>query len=167
MSDALDTSLPGMEADLGQVHVTTEDLARLYGVTVRAVQLWETERGWIRRAPRGTFPLVEAVKGVYDGQAAAINKKKGPEGAELDNLELREQKAKTEKAEIEVQRLRDELIPAAEVEKEIFERYRTVRDALENIPARVAAGLAAETDEHTIKTLLVTEINRILETLSA
>lgn len=155
-----------MEQNLSQVHLTTGQIAQIYGVTDRAVQLWETERFWIQRTPRGTFHFLSVVKGVYDGQQNAINRKKGPEGAELESLELREQRAKTEKAEIEVQKLKGDLVPAADVEKAIFERYRTVRDTLENIPSRISAMLAAESDEHKVKELLMNEINRALENLS-
>jgi phage terminase Nu1 subunit (DNA packaging protein) len=152
--------------DLGQIYLTTPEVAALYGVTERAVQLWHTERQWVSPDRRGLWRLADVILGVYEGQAAAINKKKGDAGFELDQLERREQRAKTERAEFELGRAREQFIDAAEVRRTAFEQGRTVRDAIENIPSRISALLAAETDTHKIKEMLHAELHQALETLT-
>lgn len=53
------------------------------------------------------------------------------------------------------------------VELEAYNRGRVFRDAMLNIPPRVAGLLAAETDAATVHDLLETEIRSVLEQLSA
>lgn len=156
--------IPG--ADLGSIVVTTGEVAEVFGVTDRAVQLWESDKHWIESKGRDRWHLVSVVRGVYEGLIAALNKKKGPEGAQYDALELREQTAKTEKLEIEVCRLKGELVPASEVERTAFELARATSEAFMNLPARLADELAAEKDAFTVRTRLEDEIRGILENLT-
>lgn len=58
------------------------------------------------------------------------------------------------------------LVNAREVELEAFARARQLRDALMAIPDRVTPILAAETDEHTVRQILDTELRTVLRTLS-
>ncbi|WP_413933391.1 hypothetical protein [Nitrospira sp. BLG_1] len=58
------------------------------------------------------------------------------------------------------------LIPAEEVDREWFRLGRLVRDTMLNIPARIAADLAHETDHRKVQDLLEREIYQALETLS-
>ncbi len=135
-------------------------------ITERSVQEW-VEKGYFPRSDfRGLYHLMNVIGGVYWKQRELINKKKGIEGEELDSLEVREQRAKTEKAEIEVARLRGELIPTDAAKAEMFNAARRTRDSIENIPPRIAALLASETDEHKIKEMLSHELKQALEGLS-
>lgn len=59
----------------------------------------------------------------------------------------------------------DILVLKMDVEKEAFECARQVRDALQNIPARIAAVVAAMTKESEIEKLLDKEIRQSLEAL--
>ena len=56
------------------------------------------------------------------------------------------------------------LVPAADVKKQAFMVARMVRDAMLNIPDRIASELAAETDQFEIHRLLTVEIRRALGT---
>ena len=154
------------DADLGSIVITTGEVAEVFGVTERAVQLWESDKRWIESRGRDRWHLVSVVRGVYEGLIAAVNKKKGPEGKAYEDLELREQTAKTEKLEIEVQRMKGELVPAAEVERTAFELARATSEAFMNLPARLADELAAEKDAFTVRTRLEDEIRGILENLT-
>lgn len=58
------------------------------------------------------------------------------------------------------------LVLKIDVEKEAFECARMVRDALQNIPSRVAAVMAAMTTEAEIEKLLDKEIRQSLEALA-
>ena len=58
------------------------------------------------------------------------------------------------------------LVLKVDIEKESFECARMVRDALQNIPSRVAAVMAAMTTEAEIEKLLDKEIRQSLEALA-
>lgn len=61
---------------------------------------------------------------------------------------------------------RKELVNAREVELDGFARARQLRDAILAVPDRVAPILAAETDEHTVRQALDTELRTVLRTLA-
>ena len=71
--------------------------------------------------------------------------------ADLAALELAEKEAR--------------LVPKAEVEREAFKVARMVRDSLLNIPDRVAAELAAETNQFRVHERLKLELRRAMEGL--
>jgi len=154
------------DADVNSIHLTTGEIAALYGVTERAVQLWESEKGWIQSERRDRWHLPSVVRGVYQGQLDVINKKKGPEGKAYEDLELREQTAKTVKLELEVARIKGELVPASDVKRTAYELARATSEAFMNLPARLADELAAEKDAFTVRTRLEDEIRNILENLT-
>ena len=54
-------------------------------------------------------------------------------------------------------------VDADEVKVAAFNKARIVRDGLLNIPDRLAALLAAESDEHKVHKLLASEIRAVLE----
>lgn len=58
------------------------------------------------------------------------------------------------------------LVDVAAVEREQFEAARTVRDSILNVPDRIAAELAAETDEARVHARLETELRLALEAAS-
>jgi hypothetical protein len=58
------------------------------------------------------------------------------------------------------------LMPRRQVDIATFNVYRVVRDGMLNIPDRVAAQLAVETDPAVVYDVLNREINQALETLS-
>jgi phage terminase Nu1 subunit (DNA packaging protein) len=64
--------------------------------------------------------------------------------------------------EINRKRREGELVERRDVEEAAFSNARRVRDALMNIPARVASLYAAETDPHKIHQNLEDEIRNVL-----
>ncbi|MEO5347925.1 MAG: hypothetical protein H7834_16345 [Magnetococcus sp. YQC-9] len=69
-------------------------------------------------------------------------------------------------ARLDLEERRGRLLKADDVEREAFELGRRVRDRLLNIPSRVSANLAAETDFKVIERLLIQELRTALEELS-
>jgi hypothetical protein len=65
-------------------------------------------------------------------------------------------------AKIEFEERSGRLISRDEVQVAAFNRFRTFRDGMLNIPDRVAAVLAAETDAAKVHGLLITEIRKAL-----
>lgn len=72
---------------------------------------------------------------------------------------------KSRLAELEVATIEGKLVNADEVKRESFRAARQVRDSLLNLPDRLAAELAAESNQFKVHQRLVKEIRRALEDL--
>lgn len=70
------------------------------------------------------------------------------------------------KAKLEYETMAGELVEKRKVKMEAFNVARKVRDAMLNIPSRMSAQLAAETDPHKVHTILEEEIVKALEELA-
>lgn len=66
-----------------------------------------------------------------------------------------------QRRQLELQARRGELVNREEVEREAYRLYRQLRDACMNLPPRLAAQLAAETDEAACHDLLESELQRV------
>ena len=88
-------------------------------------------------------------------------------GETLTYAEARAQheRFKSRLAELEVATIEGKLVNADEVKRESFRAARQVRDSLLNLPDRLAAELAAETNQFKVHQRLVKEIRRALEDL--
>lgn len=83
-----------------------------------------------------------------------------------------EHQAKREYYKAEISRLEYEervakLIEAEKVDAEWFRLTRIVRDAMMNIPSRLAGVLASESDEHKVSQILEKELRDALEALAS
>jgi len=91
----------------------------------------------------------------------------GGQGSEALSTLMLKSRIKTEVergklAELDRKQRERELVERGEVEEAAFSTARRVRDALMNIPARVASLYAAETDPHKIHQNLEDEIRNVL-----
>jgi len=68
--------------------------------------------------------------------------------------------------ELEYKQRIGELVSKREVEREAYELAKRVRDAILSIPDRVAAVLAAQTDQRRIREILLEELHHALEILA-
>ena len=79
---------------------------------------------------------------------------------------VRREKAEAEAAELNTAKLAGTLISVDAVKAVLGNAYVVTREAILNIPARIAAQLAAETDAGAIQSALHTELHRALTTLA-
>lgn len=88
-------------------------------------------------------------------------------GEQITYAEARAQheRFKARLAELELEQREGKLVEAEVVRKEAFKAARQVRDALLNLPDRVAGELAAETNQFKVHQRLTQEIRRALEDL--
>jgi hypothetical protein len=163
--------------------ITQRELANILGVSApRLSQVKSTGRldgTWTTRG-----------RSVYYDQEAAIkawnyenpNKPEAPSKAtqqdttrvpttELDIPTFNESRAKTEYFRAEMARLdleekEEKLCDAEKVKREAFSMARSVRDAVNSIPDRVANQFAAETDSVVIHQTLSEELRKALERLT-
>ncbi|WP_440105401.1 hypothetical protein [Acidovorax sp. BL-A-41-H1] len=78
----------------------------------------------------------------------------------------REKISEANMAEMNEAKMRREMINVAVVERQLATDYATTRDALLQIPARIAPLLAAETDTAAIQTMLDAELHQALANLA-
>jgi hypothetical protein len=71
-----------------------------------------------------------------------------------------------QRRQLELEARRGELVKAGDVKQEAYRLFRVLRDACLNLPPRLAAQLAAETDEGNARQILEDELTRIFQTFS-
>lgn len=89
-----------------------------------------------------------------------------PPAGSMQAARLRKELALAQLRELELRQKSGELIEVESVRRMWFERGRTVRDLLLGLPPRLAASLAAESDQAAVRVLLDREIRAALEALS-
>jgi hypothetical protein len=72
------------------------------------------------------------------------------------------EKTRAEREELELSELRGRLLDVEEASRLAFTAFRALRDALQNVPARLKDQLAAETDAFRVEQLLEVEITAVL-----
>lgn len=78
----------------------------------------------------------------------------------------RKDKAAADLLELQLRTKKGELLERTLVERQAFEAARRVRDAILNVPNRIADQLAVETDRFRVHQLMVAELNKALEELA-
>ncbi len=112
-------------------------------------------------APPPTRTLIPSAGG-KNSQSQALMKG-GPTMAEAQRAR---EVYRAERERLALLREKEELLPAEAVKKEAFNLAKTIREALLNIPDRVANQFAAETDPQAVHLLLTGEISQALEQLA-
>lgn len=117
-----------------------------------------TARPW---KPWGDFPSERpGPAGEFGGGSL------GALGEDRDEARTRREIAEANMAELMEAKQRRELIRVASVQAQLSTDYATTRDAMLQIPARMAPLLAAETDPAVVQNLLHAEIHQALLTLA-
>lgn len=161
---------------------TAVDLAETLGVSVQAV-------GKFCALGRVTFSFKNGKRWFPDLQAAAreyldsrdsgrgqrraneVMSAPAPE-TEEEKIESYQKSAarlqhyKAALTEIEYQIQTGTLVKKDEVDREVFKFHRTIRDQFLNVPDRLAAVLAAETERTKIHAIMTKEIRRVLTALA-
>lgn len=138
-------------------------MAKLLMVSERRVQQLAKE-GVIPRADRGRYELVPTVQGYIkylqdrcSGEAVAYDY--AVEKARLT-------KAQADLAEIEVARARQDVVSLAQIGRNLQGLFTVVKTNIRNVPGRIVSSLVGLTDERRIKSLLLAELDQVLETMA-
>ncbi|WP_341674966.1 hypothetical protein [Niveibacterium sp. SC-1] len=119
------------------------------------------------QSARANAPRLAAV-----GSGAAAQGTGGADGGGEEGgnpywvAKTRREQAEAAKAEIELHRLAESLVPRADVHRAAFEAGRLLRDMILAVPAKVAAEIASLTDPATIERRLREELRRPLDQVS-
>lgn len=160
MSDAAKTKLDDKTV------VNTKAIAKMFNMTERNVR-YLVEEGVIARVAHGRYDLNDTVsryitflKMSFDG----IDENKVMESLEYEKW-LHE-KAKREKAEIELAHIKREMHKADEVEKVLNHMVMAFRSKMLSLPSKVAMLVASKDDPKVIEALLERDINQALSELA-
>lgn len=152
--------------------VTTRQLADWLAVNESTVREY-TARGLITALSRGRYPLRESVAAVISHlrAVAAQHRSKAPGDDADDPTDLTLQRAllahaQRRKLEREEQVALGQLLDSKAAESAWYEEMRAVRDALMNIPDRLAPQLVGVDTLHAVRQLLLTEITEICSSLA-
>ena len=162
-----------------QAAVKREADGKFIGIDWReADRLWalntdpaEAAKSGANTAPPAAPPLQLALDATAGDAAASPAGAADPSGDAKDRSDYYEHRAKREEfqaknAELDYLKAIGRLVSVDELRQVSSERYRAVRDKLLNIPDRVAAILAAQSDPAVVHTELTKEIKRVLHELS-
>lgn len=91
----------------------------------------------------------------------------GGNGEQADERELKRRKlaAETAKVELELARVRGEVVPLKQLERALANAFAEVKTNLRSVPSRVATAIIGEESETRIKAVILKEIDQALETL--
>lgn len=138
--------------------ITISECAKAYEVSDQTIRDWIADK-IVHKPIHGQLNFSQIIKEVYLHQRMLI------EGKAAGSAGGRYQEAKAAMAELELRERTGDLVNADEVRKAVFELARSCRDALENIPSRVSAIIAAESDQNKVKETLTREIWQALQLL--
>ncbi|MFJ7662382.1 hypothetical protein ACIQXW_08265 [Lysinibacillus sp. NPDC097162] len=146
--------------------VNTKTIAKMFNMTERNVR-YLVEEGVIARVAHGRYDLIDTVsryitflKMSFDG----IDENKVMES--LDYEKWLHEKAKREKAEIELAHLKREMHKADEVEKIQNHMVMAFRSKMMSLPSKSALLLASKDDPKMIEALLERDIHEALAQLA-
>jgi len=152
-------AIPGLEHRQG-FWKPVSFISEVYGVSEQTIRDW-IQDGIIEKQ-NGKLNMLEVVKSVYRHQRSLIE---AGDNRGLSDERMQLLKAKREREQLILEKMRGRLLDIDEVKKTAFACGHAVRDSLENIPGRLSSILAAEEDEATISKLLRIEINNTIENL--
>lgn len=148
------------------VIVNTEAIAKMFGVTSRRVRQF-VEEGVIDRAGYGRFNLVDTVsKYITFLKLSADNMTQEDITESLEYEKWLHEKAKREKAEIELSHIKREMHSSGEVEEVMNNMVMNFRQRVLSIPTKCALQLINQDDPKYIESIIEDNIHEALIELS-
>lgn len=134
-----------------------KELGDLLGVSVTTIGQYEQRGIWERNDTLRVqlHKYISYLRERAAGRAAAGGLDLATERAALAAIQK-------EKVELEVQKMRGDLVDASVIRREIFTLARHVRNSFQSLPNRVALQVAAEGDHRVVYELLEGEVDQVL-----
>lgn len=156
--------------DIEHVVVTSTMLSKLFGLTTARIRQLENE-GVLKKASRGKYPLQENVKKYVDYLKITSEINNGKNENEKIKIDYDEEhalleKAKREKAELELAQMQGTMFDAADIEREMTKMLAAFRAKILAIPSKLAPQLIARSEISIIESILETEVYNALSELS-
>lgn len=146
--------------------VNTKVIAKMFSMTERNVR-YLVEEGIIARVNHGRYDLIDTVSRYIT--FLKMSNSDLDEGKVQESLEYEKwlhEKAKREKAEIELSHLKKEMHKADEVEKVLNHMLMAFRSKMLSLPSKAALFLASKDDPKEVEALMERDINEALSELA-
>ena len=136
--------------------------------SVEAARAWRDENLSVaaRKETRESVPAAPVAKSPDVRAFPPLGDDDDGEDEDFKAARTREKISEANMAEMNEAKMRREMINVAVVERQLATDYATTRDALLQIPARIAPLLAVETDAAAIQTMLDAELHQALVNLA-
>lgn len=157
--------------DIEKSFVSVTEFAKAVGVTYHGV-LNAVKAGRldsvVRKTPEGKIEIeLELGKKVFvDSRRRAVTNKSVDDTSDVATHERNLKKHNAELARLKVERVKGMLVSSELVKIKLFKMARQIRDGLLNIPDRISAEVAAETNQFKVHKRMTDEIKLALEVLS-
>ena len=132
-------------------------LADLYGVSEQSIRDW-INAGIIEKPINRLLNVVEVIRAIYRHQRKIIEQMGNQP---ISEERLSSMKIRREINEVELKKLRGELVHTEKIKRIAFARAKTEAGILNNLPSRLKSILAAESDEFKVGQVLQSEIEQI------
>jgi len=144
--------------------VTGSELATLLGLSDRRVQQLVKENV-IRKAKRNTFIVIDAVQDYVNYQAGK-NLGNYSKGENYQEEKARLTKLQADKAELEVESMSANLVPADDVSRHWYQIITDCKNRLLTVPSKAAPIVAAETEAGMVQDIIDDLMREALEELT-
>lgn len=148
--------------------VNRSGLAEVFGVALPTVDRWRKDGCPVvtvgGRTREWEFDTAAVANWLRERDVIAAT---GDKVTDKDELQRRKLSAETEKAELELAKVKGEVAPLDQVERAVAKAFAEVRAGMRNLPQRTVSMLIGETDERRFKTVMMGEIDEVLKSLNA
>lgn len=143
------------------------EIAEFFGVAETTVDQW-VRRGCpvVERGSKGKQWKINTAQVSDWLRQRDIEQATGANLSDEQELKRRKLAAETQKAELEMLRVKGDLVPLAQLERSLSNTFAELKTNLRNIPKRTATALVGETSEVRIKDVILAEIDQCLEVLT-
>lgn len=133
-----------------------------------AARQWRAEHRDLSRSVDGRLDAPAAAEpGMAAAAPAAAAATEAGDSAEYRLARAERERTSADRARLELDQLRGRLIDVEEASRLAFTSFRAIRDALLNVPARVASQAAVETDPLKVEQLIEAELTAVLSRFDA
>jgi phage terminase Nu1 subunit (DNA packaging protein) len=141
--------------------VSAKQLAEALGITERRVNQITKEKDIFPRDLNGKFALVQCIENYYRDKFEIESP-----SAELDREKVRHERAKREKTELQLAKMRNELFEASVVEHFLTNMVVTFRNRILGVPTKLAPIIIGQKNISIISNIIEKELRSTLAELS-